>query len=389
MNAGKNFKTLLCFLALIPWTAVLPAVAAPGGTDQHLTLSKRPPLAEVHDEDYDRASPPAARRSGTRVPLPLLPAGRPTLRRLTLLNREAASGPLQVRVEPALFYVSGASKPLPVLSQTIYLAKGGRKILSFSVPTPNVPKNTLLVLTLRVRRAAQGRFMTRIAFVLTPLGAGGTQAVFIGRDDKTQGNWRTVYGREGFYLPIQNGTATFAAQNIRFYRGSGQAPIIPDNPLKEPLQEYQLALDFYDKARFVDDPRVPLGGNGLTTRDTVAFATRAGFVRDRNPKIRQSHAVQTPLIMRIETTDGASHQLSLYCLDYHRQHHVLQISLYDQQWHLLDYRQVTRYEEGAYMKYRIVGSVMAIFTTPDITVNPSLQAVFVDPTTSEGLLQPK
>lgn len=373
---GRIFCLTLCLLQGFE-IAAIPLSAGQRLPGQGTTLIRRLPLVEIHDEAYDTAVPVAARRRGEKVPLPLLTAGQPTVRRLTVLNRELASSPLQIRVEPALLMETGAIKPLSLQTKLVYIGRGGEKTLSFRVPTPSVPHNTLLVLTLRARRGALDRFTDRLAFVLSPPGAAGTRVEYLGRDEKTQGNWRGVYGKEAFLLPIRAGTATFAQANIKVTRGSGRVIHVQDSPLRTSLQEYQMMLDFYDKARSVDDPRVPIGGSGLTTRDPVALSSRPAFVRD--PKTKKLRAVQTPLIVRVETADSAPHQLSLYCLDYERSHRTIQIALYDLQGNLLDLRPVTHFEEGVLVRYRVSGSVLVLVLSPDPAVNPRLQALFVDP----------
>jgi hypothetical protein len=354
----------------VPWRA--PAI-------KMLQRSLAPVAA--YDPDYDNDH--IADNAGSFWPsrLTALPAGQTVTRRYIVFNDEFSGKTLRVRIQPALYAKRDQATQLPAIIRAVTVPPGGHTTFAVSFSLPPVTVNTLLTLTAHVSKDDEERFMEANSFLAVPPGVAGAQAKFIDRDDQTLGNWPGIYGKQAFFVPIRTGIASFCDIGFSIRRGTG-FEITKDSPVDE-LAHLQGAFDILDKASTVNDARVPLGGNGLTTRDPIVFTVEPGSYVD--PKKSTLHLVSPPLILRVDTPDGKPHRLSLYCLDYKREGRAMSVDLYDLQGHPLESRRLSDFGNGTYMRFRITGSVMVLVTSLD-KERPALSGAFLDPDTGEGLL---
>ena len=187
-------------------------------------------------------------------------------------------------------------------------------------------------------------------------------AAFIGRDDKTQGNWYGVYGKEAFTVPVQLGKSSYQIPTVTMIRGKGATkPTKAASPILEGTDENQFAMTDWDKKIIVDDKRLPQRGPSMTERHATVFTVR-----------------ESPLIIRLDTTDSKPHRLSLYVLDFLRKKKAIRVEIKTLSGTTLDSRRVENYSNGAYLKYRMRGSVLIFFSPLDKAM-PELSGIFVDP----------
>ena len=161
-------------------------------------------------------------------------------------------------------------------------------------------------------------------------------AVFVGSDTTTQGNWRGVYGGDGYSM------ATVAA-----------------------------ALPSY--------AQVTVGGPSYTwvgsTTETRALLLPTGSVRTA----ATWYAPQT-FNVTVNVTDGQTHQLAVYNLDWDRQFRTQSIELLDTgTGTLLDRRDATNFGNGVYWIWRVGGGVTLRITRTG-GPSPVIAGLFFGPT---------
>ena len=188
---------------------------------------------------------------------------------------------------------------------------------------------------------------------------------FLGRDDRTQGNWTGVYGAEAFLAPVWNGLSIMKVPGLDLHRGIRMTTARPD-PVPGPtdeISEAQQGWAPFVHSRTSVDPRVPYHVPGLKERMPVYFRT-----------------VGVPLYVEVEAEDGKAHQLSLYLLDFHRTGSVFKIELLDAHRHVLDTRRLDRFGGGSYLRYRVKGTRI-VRITPLTGHEATLSGAFLDPIT--------
>jgi hypothetical protein len=186
-------------------------------------------------------------------------------------------------------------------------------------------------------------------------------AVFLGRDEKTSGNWFGTYGKEGFMVPVHLGKSAYQAPHITIQRGTGKLSKEPFSLTKEDEDETQFWMVDWNKQWVVADPRLPQRGPGMTERHATVFSVE-----------------QPPMITRVDITDKKPHRLSLYVLDYLRKNKAIRVEIRTLGGKVLDARRVEKYAGGVYLRYKVSGSVL-IYMTPLAQGMPELSGVFVDP----------
>jgi hypothetical protein len=328
-------------------------------------LAAKPKVA-AYDQDYDNDH--VANSSARLVPSPLivLPAGQTVTRRYTICNDRLKGARLQVRIQPTLRPKREKTRPLPVITRIVAVSPGGRVMLPVDISLPSVPVDTLLELTVSVTKNGKEQFRKNNDFLVVPQGPTGTQAQFLDRDDRTRGNWQGRYGKQAFFLPIRTGIASFCDSGIFINRGLQVER--QSNGILDEAPQPQGAFEMLDTTWTVDDPRIPLAGSGLTTREPIAFSTPRSVI---------------PVIVRIEAKDGKPHRLSFYFVDYKRKGRPMNIELYDRQGYLLAAHRLSNYGNGAYLRFHFTGSVVALIRS--ITnENPTLSGIFVDPETGQA-----
>lgn len=171
--------------------------------------------------------------------------------------------------------------------------------------------------------------------------ASGT-AAFMGVDDTTKGYWKHRYGSDG-YVVI----------------GAGQS-----------LPAY-VRVNHLNSAEHVWSPK---------TMDVQALQAPTGDAR-----VAAHRATGLHQIIDLELTDGASHDVALYMVDWDRAGRWATVDVIDPNTRkLLDSRNVTSFGSGRYLKYRISGHLQFRITnvwTRRYTASPDagFSGMFFDP----------
>lgn len=195
-----------------------------------------------------------------------------------------------------------------------------------------------------------------------PVATTTASAKFEGRDNATQGNWFGKYGKEAFSVAVQHGKSSYQLPTISIWRGKGErAPSKPNQPISEGSDHNQFEMTDWDRKIFVDDKRVPQRGPGMTERHATVFTVHT-----------------PPMIFRVDIKDNKPHRLSFYVLDYLRKKKAMQVEIKALNGTVLDSRRIDNYSNGAYLRYRVRGSIYLVLSPLD-KADPELSGVFVDP----------
>lgn len=312
----------------------------------------------VFDREFDAVNLPGNGRGEWPALLPTLPGGKTATRTLVVLNDEFSGQTLQVRGKPVLYGDRRTS--LPDIVRAVSVPLGGRLTLALPLPLPTVPKNTRLTLDLIVQKNGVERYRETIGFVVLPANGTASQVTYEGRDDTTSGDWGGKYGKQGFMVPVPQGIATYQPpQGLRLLRGTGLGR--EDNTPFNPAFEDQQELEMLEPLTIPNDPRLAVRGPGLNERALVVFVGQ-----------------QKPLYVRVDATDGKPHRLSFYLVDFQRTGQAIDVDIFDLSGNRLETRRVTDFGNGAYLRYRFTGSVVACLTSLT-NENPRLFGMFVDP----------
>lgn len=354
----RGFGLLLCsLLALAP---VAPVAGAPPSPSRAPSPGAKKGVIGIFDPDYHNGTMPAKGRADKHDRLPTLPAGRTVNRTFVVHNDSTAGQQLTVRIEPVLRTGVRTSRKLTPIVRPVTVPKGGKISLSLPLRVPAVKENSGLELALILQKQNRERFRDSIIFVAVPAGKGGTTVTYQGRDDKTQGDWYGVYGKEAFLVPIKLGRSAYQIPGVNVIRGSGMERKKVDNPFDDEYTIQQQMLNL-ENTETTEDKRIAQSGPGLKERSPAAFLTSG-----------------IPLLIRADTSDGLPHRLSLYLLDYKREKLTAEIAVYDLQGHRLDTQRVTNYGEGVYLRYQFTGAVVVRIAVVGRDTH-TLSGVFVDP----------
>ena len=170
--------------------------------------------------------------------------------------------------------------------------------------------------------------------------AAPTTATFVGEDTTTEGSWIGVYGSQGYNI-INSGvsypsyaTVTPAGNHLNTWAASTSVP--------QALQDAPPA----------------------TSRIAACWYATTSFTVD------------------VDLTDGQSHNLELYLLDYDTTARSEQIVFSDANTHaVLSTESVSSFHDGVYMSYTISGNVLITFTKTG-GANAVLSGLFFDPATT-------
>jgi len=269
-----------------------------------------------------------------------------------------SSGPESVTVNPTSATLSaGGTQPFTATvtngtSQTVTWAISsvtptGANPGSFSNTTPGLysaPASITAAETVTVTATSSDNAASASATItLNPtVVSTGAIATFVKTDTATQGNWKPTYGTDGYALANVTpqsipGYATFAVQNETTWTWNTSTT----------------------------DPRaltIPVGSGGIA-------ATWYGL-----PSFN----------FAVNFTDGQTHQLALYAVDWDNQGRSETIQILDANSNnLLDARTVSSFNGGAYLVWNISGSVKIIVTA--VTgPNPVVSGVFFGGSSSSG-----
>jgi glucose/arabinose dehydrogenase len=174
-----------------------------------------------------------------------------------------------------------------------------------------------------------------------PAPAPTASATFVGNDTTTQGNWHPTYGNQGYYV-INSGSVAPSYATV--------TPAGNSSFTWEPNTTAPQAL--------VDAP-----GTNPSTRIAACWYRAPSFTVDVN------------------VTDGNTHNIELYLLDWDNNGRAEQIQLSNANTHaVLDTETVQSFSGGTYMAWTISGNVLITITlqSPSYS-NAVLSGIFFDP----------
>ncbi len=356
------------------WICAALLVAFSGGKSEARTQKKTARKAAqnakqtaakitLRDLEYEtfQAAHPASPYFGAF--LPLLPAGKTETRRFQWTGAAGKSAPLVVRVLPVASTPGEKPKALPTIEKTLPIPTSTSGNFDVVLPASAFDANVTLTLTLRIfQNKTQIAALTE-SFVALSAGKMGTSLDWLGRDDRTQGDWLGVYGRQAFLVATAGGRSIYQQQGISLNTGLGDAAEGQTRDVFDRRNNEESEPAHYGKGESLADKRLPQYGPGQgDKRPPAAFA-----------------AQQAPLYFRVEATDGAAHNLSLYILDFRRRNQVIQIDVYDRQRHRLESRKIGNFGEGSYLRYRFSGRLLVVLTSLTPGLPPTTNALFIDP----------
>ncbi len=298
-------------------------------------------------------------------------------------NQEVVSIIIKSRIQG-----SPADQWKPVLIKKLILEPYSHISVLIHIKTPAVAVNTAYHLLLSMYKTKELVAKDTDNLLLVPQGTEGSQAILDGTDEKIQGDWKGKYGKEAFSIPILNGNAYYAISSLSIKRGTGNFTIA-DTPLIQYAKD-EIAFRIWDP-KPVTDKRVLLGGNGLTTRDPVAFSAKPLVVPSSTGG--QDSLVAIPLTFHITSTDGLPHLLSFYLLDYKSEGFKEQVTIYDNEGHKLTEYKSGPLDQGEYVSFRFTGNVVAVIKRIHAPMNstdvPLCSGIFIDPSNGDGMLWQK
>lgn len=316
--------------------------------------------------------------------MPPLPAATKVSLRVRLTNTTSHPIALFLQSKPVYYLDKGHPQSLPASTRPLRLKPNGETALTIFLTLPPVPHNALLRWNLQAVRGRQLLAKTERFYVLVPEGTEGTQAVFEGWDRTTQGNWLSHYGRQAFLIPLRDGAASFAEPPITIRRGTGfekwHVSAVGDD-----AADSEFSAFLFTKQLDVDDPRVPLGDKGLTARAPIAFAA-AKVLQQVSNKPNLYKFAELPLYFRVDAPDAHPHLLSLYFLDYSHLGWKYEVDLYDLYGHPLASKKLENFGDGIYLRFRFTGRLIVRVKALDPRDPITVCGLFVDPTSSDGLL---
>ena len=193
--------------------------------------------------------------------------------------------------------------------------------------------------------AATSTYGTSVTFTAT-VSSNFTSASFIGTDTTTQGSWQNVYGIQGYSIPD---TAT----NIPASLGT-----------------LSLSNNYVTSwTKSTSEVRA--------TQDPTNFGSRVAGVWFTPGSANGGS--QSTYSMTLNLSDGNTHQLSLYALDWDSNQRTESISLTDTATGIvLDTRSLANFHDGIYLQWNVKGNV-TISVTCTGPANGVMSGLFLDP----------
>lgn len=278
-----------------------------------------------------------------------------TERTLTIFNDDLKGSAIDIEVVTLLHPKPTKNVPLATLRRTLTILPGFRTTLNVPVQVPDTIDNEVLEMKVTLRKEGVVRFENSMLFMIP--GPKGSTLEYLSRDDTTRGDWLKSYGQQSFMVPVRKGVATFHDMNVELRRGSSFMTVLDDNKFEEGIN----ALYEWDKSAFLDDPRLPIGGNGLTERHPVAMTGPVSIA------------------IRADSKDNKAHTLSIYLLDYERKGLAVEIDAFDLNGIPIGSKRFDHYEEGSYVRYRFTGAVVLMVYPIPSDQPPLISGVFLDP----------
>ncbi|HEY3938290.1 MAG TPA: Ig-like domain-containing protein, partial [Bryobacteraceae bacterium] len=167
-------------------------------------------------------------------------------------------------------------------------------------------------------------------------------AVFLPLDSATQGNWVGVYGHDGYII-------------------ANDASSLPNYAV------VSTAASPYTWSNPSSDVRALLSSPSSGTRIASTFYSDTSFSFDVN------------------LTDGASHQVALYCLDLESTQRTETISILDASSHVaLDTRPISSFNSGVYVRWNLTGHVIIQVTHTGNGLSAVVSGLFFAPAVGVG-----
>jgi hypothetical protein len=208
-------------------------------------------------------------------------------------------------------------------------------------PAYGLPFSVTATGPIKARAFAPGMTDSAVAsatFSITPAGSGATTAQFVGLDTTTRGTWRGVYGSNGFVL---------AGDTIQ-YPSYAQVRVVAPPP--------------FTWSSSTAEP-------GALQRATGPGRLAATWYDGRTFSID------------IKVTDGQTHQVGVYALDWGTQTRAQRVDVRDGvTGALLDSRPMSAFWGGQYLIWRVSGHV-TLHVTCTAGINAVISGVFFDPAT--------
>ncbi len=208
-------------------------------------------------------------------------------------------------------------------------------LLLVHIVTPAAPVASLSRDVPSTSHATSPRGTATPARTAAAVSTGHAAATFVSRDVTTQGSWHGVYGSEGADLPSD---AASLPKSITI---------------------------------------TPSGAAGYTWAGSTADAR--ALQRTFSPSDRVAGCLYslTGFSLDVNITDGQTHQLALYLLDWDNLHRTETIRMIDPATHTtLDSRTVTGFESGEYLVWNVRGHFTIQFTNDAIPGNAVVNGLF-------------
>jgi hypothetical protein len=197
------------------------------------------------------------------------------------------------------------------------IAQGTNSTYSYNWDTTTVGNSTHVISAVATDNLNQQNTASAVSFSVSNAAAGGpNSATFVKVDTATEGNWKGVYG--GLGESIANDSSNLPSSIVVSFSGA----------------------NLYTWA-FTSDPRAPLTASSTNNRIASAFYSSPGFSIDVN------------------FTDGNTHQIALYLLDWDHGARVETINILDAgNSNVLSSRAASNFANGAYLIWNVQGHVV-------------------------------
>jgi tetratricopeptide (TPR) repeat protein len=220
-------------------------------------------------------------------------------------------------------------------AQTISILDAGNQAVLDSRSVTSFTSGAYLVWNVSghvlIRVTLTGGLNALVSGVFFTSSAAGPSAAFVRTDTTTQGNWKGAYGQGGYF--IANDSISPASYATVTFGGSST----------------------YTWAASTTDARAPLKGGSTTDRIASTYFTSGS----------------NNFTIDVKVTDGKTHQVALYPLDFDSQSRAESISILDAGTQaVLDTRSIVNFTNGAYLVWNVSGHV-----TIRVTLTGGLNAV--------------
>jgi hypothetical protein len=259
-----------------------------------------------------------------------------------------------VNPPPVTLTCPAASNLMGTAYSSALVASGGQPPFTFSILNGSLPSNLILTLgtgaiagtpnvvgastfTAKVADSASGSTTANCTITITPPPAGGFQ----GKDAATEGNWKGVYGTDGYIIANDSSNLpTYATVNVA-------------------------GASTWTWIQSTTDTRALLKGTSSSDRIASTFYSGTNFTFDVN-------------------LTGGQHQVALYVLDLDTFTRAQTISIIDANTNaILDTEYFSSFRNGVYAVWNLQGHVL-VKVVCDGGLNAVISGLFFAPTSGSG-----